>query len=271
MSSPFPGMDPFLEHPNIWSEVHNRLIVAIADELVPKVRPKYRVKIDQRIYQVNENNSNDSSSLLVGLPDVTIKTKAKKQQENTKRKASNVAVLTPKTKVKPFTVTLPLPEEIKQNYLEIIDLEKYNVVTAVEILYPVNKRQGKGRNKYLKKREKILNSLTHFVEIDLLRSYEKMPILELDIDFDYYILISVSEKRPQADLYGINLPDSLPIIPIPLYQEDRYAEINLQEIFNLVYQKAGYDYTIDYKREIIPSLDTKYLSWYKEIVAKIDN
>jgi hypothetical protein len=28
--SPFPGMDPYLENSELWSAVHNRLIVAIA-------------------------------------------------------------------------------------------------------------------------------------------------------------------------------------------------------------------------------------------------
>ena len=33
MPSPFPGMDPYLEHPQLWQEVHSRLIVAISDAL----------------------------------------------------------------------------------------------------------------------------------------------------------------------------------------------------------------------------------------------
>ena len=36
MRPPFPGMDPWLEHPAIWPDVHNRLIAAIADELTPR-------------------------------------------------------------------------------------------------------------------------------------------------------------------------------------------------------------------------------------------
>jgi hypothetical protein len=31
MPSPFPGMDPYLENPEFWPGVHNRLIVAIID------------------------------------------------------------------------------------------------------------------------------------------------------------------------------------------------------------------------------------------------
>ena len=37
MSSPFPGMNPYLENPAYWSEVHNRLIVNLADSLAPLI------------------------------------------------------------------------------------------------------------------------------------------------------------------------------------------------------------------------------------------
>jgi hypothetical protein len=30
MASPFPGMDPYLENPELWSAIHSRLIVAMA-------------------------------------------------------------------------------------------------------------------------------------------------------------------------------------------------------------------------------------------------
>jgi hypothetical protein len=50
MASPFPGMNPYLESPAFWSEFHNRLMVAIADDLSPQLRPRYRVAIEQRVY-----------------------------------------------------------------------------------------------------------------------------------------------------------------------------------------------------------------------------
>ena len=43
MSTPFPGMDPYLERPGLWGEVHTRLMVAIADALAPRRRPTYFV------------------------------------------------------------------------------------------------------------------------------------------------------------------------------------------------------------------------------------
>jgi hypothetical protein len=46
MRNPFPGMNPYLEQSELWHQVHNRLIVAIADNLTPRIVPKYRVSID---------------------------------------------------------------------------------------------------------------------------------------------------------------------------------------------------------------------------------
>jgi hypothetical protein len=50
MSTPFIGMNPRLESPDLWTEVHHRLISAIAIHLGPTLRPKYRVAIEKRIY-----------------------------------------------------------------------------------------------------------------------------------------------------------------------------------------------------------------------------
>ncbi len=37
MRPPFPGMDPWLEHPAIWPDAQNSLITAIRDELAPRI------------------------------------------------------------------------------------------------------------------------------------------------------------------------------------------------------------------------------------------
>lgn len=60
MRSPFPGMNPYLENPELWSAVHNRLIVAIADDLVDRLSENYRVEIEKRTY------FNSDESVVVG-------------------------------------------------------------------------------------------------------------------------------------------------------------------------------------------------------------
>src|SRR5947199_8468522 len=50
MTYPFPGMDPYLEHPVLWEGVHARLIVAIANQLQPKLDPRYITSIEERVF-----------------------------------------------------------------------------------------------------------------------------------------------------------------------------------------------------------------------------
>ena len=67
MPSPFPGMNPYLESPELWPEVHSRLIVAIADILDPQLLPKYRAAIERRVYDLSGDEA-----ILIRIPDVTI-------------------------------------------------------------------------------------------------------------------------------------------------------------------------------------------------------
>ncbi len=83
-----------------------------------------------------------------------------------------------------------IPEKIKQAYLEVREIATRQVLTAIEILSPVKKRSGEGRITYLKKRQSILGSLTHLIEIDLLRGWQPMPIIDNSIQSDYRLLVS---------------------------------------------------------------------------------
>ena len=51
MASPFPGMDPWLEHPADWPGLHHLLISAAAGLLNEQLKPLgYYVKVDERIW-----------------------------------------------------------------------------------------------------------------------------------------------------------------------------------------------------------------------------
>ena len=50
MNYPFPGMDPYLQHPVLWESVHARLIVAIAEQLQPRIDPRYVASIEERVF-----------------------------------------------------------------------------------------------------------------------------------------------------------------------------------------------------------------------------
>ena len=131
-------------------------ISAIAISLGPQLRPKYRVVVEEAIYQTEGQDS-----ILVGVPDVTIQ-KAKRAQ------TANEATLGV-TAAQPILVDLPMPEVVQQADLEIREVATSEVVTVIKVLSPTNKRPGEGRRTYEAKRQVILVSATNLVEIDLLR------------------------------------------------------------------------------------------------------
>jgi hypothetical protein len=256
MPNPFPGMNPYLESPDFWPEVHNRLIVAIADALVPQLVPRYRVAIEKRIYEIK-----GEQSLLVGIPDVSIQHNPIPRNSST----SNVAVA---TRTEPLKVRLAMSEEVKEGYLEVIDMGNKEVVTVIEVLSPANKRPGKGREMYEEKRDKIFGSRTNFVEIDLLRSYEPLPVLDNDIAAHYRILVSRSNQRPGADLYLFNLPDAIPCFPLPLRAGDVEPMVDLQALLNTVYDRAAYDITLDYTAQLVPALSESDAVWADSLLRE---
>ena len=50
MPSPFPGMDPFLEHPSIFPDLHDSLITYLRDELNARLPPPYFAGIAARVW-----------------------------------------------------------------------------------------------------------------------------------------------------------------------------------------------------------------------------
>lgn len=252
MPSPFPGMNPYLESPDRWPTVHNRLIVALADMLTPLLLPKYQVDIDKRVYEIVDVNT-----LLIGRPDVTVQqSHHPRQLPNKDSFENNVA-----TAKAPVSVTLPMPEEIREPYLEVKDAETQAVVTTLGILSPSNKR-GEGKQRYLDKRQKVLRSQTHLIEIDLLMQKEPLPLLESNIASHYRILVSRSQQRPAADLYPFNLSEPIPSFPLPLTPNDPEPTVDLQTLLNQVYDRSGYDYFIDYQQAVdlpLTDVDTAWI------------
>jgi len=258
MASPFLGMDPYLEQPAFWSPFHNRLMIAIANRISPQLRPQYYVEVETRSYM-----DTPESDLLIGIPDaVVLSSKTSESRKHSAAEASNVAVRTT-----PQTVTLPVPIEIKERYLEVREVGNDQVITAIEMLSPTNKKKGKGRDDYETKRAAVLSSASHFIEIDLLRSPSPFAILGAREIGEYYILVSRACHRPKAQFYPFTLRDVLPEFLLPLKEADEGIAVDLQSIFQEVCQQASYDLRIDYTCEAPPpSLSAENQSWVQELI-----
>jgi len=142
-------MDPYLESPTIWPDVHHGLISEIQATLNANLRPRYVARVDLRVY-ISDDEDPGRKALVPDFPDDPI---------------------------------LPrlMDEEIEEAFLKIIHVESQALVTVIEVLSPPNKIRGsRGRDSFLAKRREILNSEFHWVEIDLLRgglpSVTKRPL-----------------------------------------------------------------------------------------------
>ncbi|MUH00186.1 DUF4058 family protein [Scytonema sp. UIC 10036] len=258
MPYPFPGMNPYLEHPEFWSEVHHLIIGILAESLNPQLLPKYRAAIEKRVYQVSGEDS-----IFVEIPDVTVE----QSRTGTGLKPShNVAVANPPST--PIAVTVPMPMEIREGYLEIREIATKEVVTVIEVLSPTNKRPGKGRNIYEQKRQEVLGRQTHLIEIDLLRGGEPMPVFGNSTQGDYRILVSHSDRRPRADLYVFNLPDKIPTFSLPLRAQENLPIVDLQVLLSFIYDRAGYDVAIDYTKEPVPPLTKLEADWVDSLLRE---
>ncbi|MBI3271193.1 MAG: DUF4058 family protein [Planctomycetes bacterium] len=254
MPSPFPGMDPFLEGQE-WEDFHPTLMTVIREGLTSRLRPRYIVRVERRVYLEHAVGDEPDRP----RPDVAV------LRGPSASSAQVLDLSAGPTPGSPVLVTLPIPEEQRETYLTIRLRESMEVVTILELLSPTHKRSGSdGRREYLLKREAVLRSATHLVELDLLRGGERLPTVRPLPRGDFYALVCRGNRRPRAEAYVVGLRDPLPTIAIPLAAPDPDAPLDLQAAFTTTYDRAGYDYSLDYRANLEPALPAADGAWIRE-------
>ena len=246
MPSPFSGMNPYLENEDVWSDFHNRFIIAAAEAIGPQVRPAYIVKIDQNVF-VEEPGEEER---VLGRPDLFVADVEGDSFTSTR----SVAVAEPTR-----AVIVPAITPERDPFIEIRDINDRKLITAIELLSPSNKEHAATRAQYLAKRTTYFKSGVHFVEIDLLRGGPRMPLAPRPRG-DYCVMVSRAEQRPEVDVWSVHLRQPLPRIPIPLRHGEPEAYLDLQAVLNRVYDAAGYDLYI-YRSEASPTLSPEDQQW----------
>ena len=126
MKTPFPGMDPYLEHPALWPSVHTRLMVALANQLGPKVMPRYVASVEDRVFIEGPEERR--------IPDVWVQKV---------RSIGRGAMLAADTETATPVIVEVQELEVKEHYIAILDRYRdLKVVTIIEVVSPSNKAAG---------------------------------------------------------------------------------------------------------------------------------
>lgn len=256
MAGPFPGMDPWLENPRLWAGVHTSLITYIRDSLQPKLRPRYVAAIEERVYV--------STMGRAFVPDVSVRTRL-----HDPTIGSATAIIEPDQPV----VLEVHQEEVHEPFLEILDRQtNQKVVTVIEVLSPSNKQKGTGKRLYQVKQKEVLQSKANLVEIDLLRGGTHVVAMpQADADragfFDYLVCVSaVPDRGKRFVLYPTTVRQRLPRLAIPLKSSDEHVTLDLQPIFDRIYEAGDYADRIQYTKPCVPRLRPDDQAWSRQLI-----
>jgi len=250
--SPFPGMDPYLEAPDIWVDFHGRLAEVISSDLNRKLPARYVARLSPRVvYEFVEIAETRGIR-----PDIGV------YETQTMERAETPTAAAVTTITAPVTSLVALEEPVRLFSVEIREVGTMRLVTAIEILSPANKRSGhEAREEYLEKRRSLLRSSAHLIEIDLLRGGERMPLEKPVPKAAYYIILSRVQKRPVVEVWPVQIWDKLPTIPVPLLHPDPDVPLDLNSVVASVYERGAYDRIIDYRQPPPPPLTDEEAQW----------
>ena len=257
MPSPFPGMDPFIESRRIWSDFHLDLAAEIRAHLNARIQPGYyATAITYVTYDVIEVAQAEPRAV---SPDVRVW-----RTEPHVPTPGAMAVIDPP----PVQSMVPLAVPVRRARVEVREAGADTLVTAIEILSPINKRPGRERQKYLRKRRELLRSEVHVMELDLLRGGERSPLETALPPAPYYVTLARVEHRPYVDVWPIQLAARLPVLPVPLSAPDPDVPLDLGTIVPAVYERGGYATRIDYHQPVPPPpLEAEQQTWVAQLLA----
>ncbi len=265
MPGPFPGMDPYLESPAFWRDVHQSLIYCCRAALNAALPPGFVARIEERLYVLEP--ARDARPV---LPDITLLRRSEP--------AGGVAV---KESVSATVTDAPLlvrtvPEEVREPFIEVVAVNQPGrVVTAIEVLSPANKATGTGRNEYRRKQRDLLQSDTNLLEIDLLRGgAHTVAASAQDVaarrggPWDYLACLHRDEAGYEYEVWPRTVREQLPRVFVPLTGECGDIALDLQAAFDRAYDEGGFARAVDYRAAPDPPLSPEDAAWTDDLLTE---
>lgn len=265
MTSPFPGMDPYLEDSELWSGFHQKLAVEISNQLNQYIGPKYYADVET-------HTATDEIGISLPRHDVYPDVGVFKPHQSSGSIAE--VVMAPPAPIERTILTTT----IKLRAVKVYLTKTGQLVTTIEILSPYNKR-GQGLQAYREKRNRLLKSPVHLVELDLLRGGTRPgpELVEPPLESDYLLLVNRTYEEVftegalrTSEIWDLALNQPFPLLPIPLLKPDPDVVLNLQRAMAAIYQRSGYDWRIDYRRPIpAPKLRPTIKTWLQKTLPNV--
>lgn len=249
MGSPFPGMDPYLEG-ELWQEFHGTLASEMRAQLLKKLPPRYVALLARRYAFATPSVAAGGRVERVVYPDVSI-TRIEEVQA-------------------PYMIAPPDAEigrggreEVPLWAVEIRDMATRSLVTVIEILSPANKFEP-GYGEYLRKRDELLASSVHLLEIDLLRRGMRVQLERPLPDSPYLVMLNRGQRRVN-EIWTLPLRQRLKIVPVPLLSPEKDVGLDLQAAVDACFTLVGYERLLPYhEAPPPPELAPDELVWVDE-------
>lgn len=259
ITSPFPGMDPYLERNPQWAVFHGWFIRKLAEQSIGAARDVgCTIDVERSVY----GRETSGELVLYGEPDVMLI----RDDFPDKRPSNDAGVAL----AQPHAIheVLLADDELEPHKQEFIVVRAEGtwapVLAIVELLSFANK-QGTYAEKYCEKRARCLASGTHFMEIDFLRagknrSRDLFPELPKTPYFIY-----VARKHGMARLdegYPLKLQEPLPIVGLPLGAGRPDLPMDLASAFRSAYELGYRENWLHYDEPVPkPPLDAADQDW----------
>ena len=250
---PFPGMDPWMQ--GRWGDVHNSLASKARDYL-------NRVLPDDLYAQAEERIVRDVDRREGARLDVTVRRDDRAVDEG------GVAVAEPTLDARRVRFAV---EQITEPYLQIFD-EADRLVTSIEWISPTDKRVTSSRNRLRRKRRELLAGGVNTFEADLTRGGRRdlmfAPAVAPGdpINDGYAAMLCRGDQPGVADLYHFGLRDRLPVLPVPLRQDDPLVTLDLQALIEETW-RTGRNWKTRYDRPCEPALSAGDRAWAEGLIA----
>lgn len=256
-------MDPYLERPGLWPDLHERLAYTISEVLQPVLPARYYAQLQHR-EEVGIVFDEPARTI---VPDVVVLERAPLGTPGPAAGTASTGLATP-------VLVRWDHEPVRHPFVEIRDARGGGrVVAVVEIVSPSNKARGPDREAYLKKQSEVLASEAHLVEVDLLRAGERLAVepgvraylAGAGRSAQYVVIVSHAGERRgptrQSRVYGFTVRDPLPRVELPLLPGDDPVALDLPLAFSRAYDSGPYAKVVDYAGEAEPPLSPDDAAW----------